>query len=311
MSGSTSAPAQPGAVILVDLNHLGFRAQLGGSRLSSGDLETTGIYGFVRMLRVLRGEFRGRIICLHDGKSWRHGAFDGYKAKRRSDPKMAEAKERWVASRPYVSKALRCLNVDQMIASNLEADDLAARLRKRFTAAGREVVLVTSDRDWLQLLAPGVSLLDKLNDRLFLFDRFQEQVGLPTPKALAECKALMGDSSDNIPGVGAIGEKTAHAILNTYGSVNGFTNAMLGDPEARKTADKRALKLLDDHEKQDIFARNMRLIWLDHPDSPAAVKPNLVKGSFEPDKFRHLCEELAFHSILKDFDLWVKPFEKE
>jgi len=311
MASTAATPPSGGAMILVDLNHLGFRAQLGGTKLTSGDLETTGIFGFLRMLRVIRGEFAGRIVCLHDGRSWRYGQFDGYKANRKSDPKLLEAKDRWKASKPWVAKLLRLINVDQMAAANLEADDLAARLRRSYVKQGREVVLVTGDQDWLQLVGPGVSVLDALKERRITEANFTRMTGLPHPKAIAECKSLMGDTSDCIPGVGGIGEKTATAMLNEYGSVINFTNAMMADPDARKKADRRAIKLLDDNDRQLGFERNMKLIWLDHPDAPAAVKPSVVKGSMNKAAFEAICQELSFHSILRNLEVWLAPFGKD
>lgn len=200
------------------------------------------------------------------------------------------------------------------MAGNLEADDLAARLRRFHVARGREVMLVTSDADWLQLVGPGVTMLQlrrHTGDQVRVTDRnFAEHVGLPHPKALAEAKALMGDTSDSIPGVGGIGEKTAYGLLNIYGSVTGFTNAMMSDPESRKIADKRALKLLDDEERMIAFQRNMRLIWLDHPEAPPSERPNHVKGRFDADAFARMAEECAFTSILRDFDRWIAPFKE-
>jgi 5'-3' exonuclease len=303
------APATGGPpMILVDLNHLGFRAQLGGQKLTAGEIETTGIYGFMRMLRVIRREFAGRIVCLHDGHSWRYEHFSGYKANRKSDPKLLEAKDRWKASKPWVVRLLRLMNVDQVAVANMEADDLAARIRRQLRLQGRDVVLVTGDQDWLQLVGPGAILFDAMKERIVTEVNFQTVTGLPHPKAIAEMKALMGDSSDCIPGVGGIGEKTATALLNAYGSVTGFTNAMMADPAARKVADKRALKLLDDADRQAAYERNLRLIWLDHPDIPVPAKPNVIKGRLDKGAFAEIAGELAFHSILKELDTWLAPF---
>jgi len=90
--------------------------------------------------------------------------------------------------------------------------------------------------------------------------------------------------------------------------VTNFTNAMLADPKARLVADRRAIKLLDDEGRQEIYKRNMRLIWLDHPAVPKAVKPSLLKGRLDKDAFADICGELAFHSLLKDLDTWLRPF---
>lgn len=306
---TASAPAAPkGGVILVDLNNIGFAAQLGAkTRLMSGDMETTGIYGTLRSLKVVREMFNGQMICLHDGRSWRYEAFEGYKANRKTDPKVVEAAERWKASKPWVAKMLRLLPIGQIVARNMEADDLAARMRRLYARQGREVLLVSGDKDWLQLIQPGVMVYDHKRERRVTHLNFEEMVGLPTPRSLVEAKSMMGDQSDCIPGMGGVGEGTAFKVLNEFGSIDGFVNEMLADPDRRKQQDRFSLRLLDP-TKREVFDRNLRLIDLDHPDVPAPIGTSVVKGEFRREDFTDLCGELAFHSILRDLDKWIAPF---
>ena len=297
-------------VILIDGNSLGFAAQQGKSRLSAGEIETTAVFGVLRSLRLIREQFAGQPIVLWDGRSWRHQAFEGYKAGREARPEMVTQREAWKAQRPLLGRILPTLGVHQAIASNLEADDLAARLRRHYRDRGQEVVLVSGDKDWLQLLEPGMVAWDHVRERLTTPDTFPALTGLPSPYAMAEFKALQGDRSDSIPGVGGIGEKTATALLSQFGSVTGFVNAMMADPKAREAADKRALLLMEP-DRADAFERNMALIWLDHPRAPRPEGLKLVKGSFDAAAFRAHCEELAFFSVLRDFDLWTRLFSRK
>jgi 5'-3' exonuclease len=300
----------PAPIILLDGNNLGFAAQQNKARLSVGEIETTAIYGVLRSLRLIREQFSGQPIMLWDGRSWRHQAFEGYKAGREARPEMVEQRDAWKAQRSLLGRILPSLGIHQAIATNLEADDLAARLRRHYRDRGHEIVLVSGDKDWWQLLETGVVVWDHVRDRLVTPQTFSEVTGLPTPYALAEFKALQGDRSDSIPGVGGIGEKTALALLNAYGSVATFSNVMMGDPKARENADKRALLLMDPTRSEG-FDRNMELIWLDHPKAPRPEGLKLIKGSFDAEAFRAHCEEFAFFSVLRDFDLWTRLFSRK
>lgn len=297
-------------VVLVDVNGLGFAAQQPKRRLFSGEIETTAVFGVLRSLRLIREQFSGQVIVLWDGRSWRYDAVEEYKGDREANVELSEIREAWRTQRPLVARMLTTLGVHQVVAGNLEADDLAARLRRHYRDHGHEVVLVTGDKDWLQLLEEGVIAWDPVRERLTTMTTFSTNEGLPTPFSLAEYKSLQGDRSDNIKGVGGIGPKTASALLNTYGSVRGFINSMLADPDERARADRRAVLLMDP-EKQDAFERNMRLIWLDHPKAPAAEKIKMIKGDFDEAAFQAFCEDFAFHSVLRDLPVWINVFSRK
>lgn len=297
-------------IILIDVNGLGHAAQQSGARLHAGSVETTAVYGVLSTLRLIRQQFAGRMIALWDGRSWRHSAMDGYKANRKNPaPKAAEMRDAWREQRFVVQRVLPSLGVHQMIASNWEADDLAGHLTHRLRARGQEVVLVTRDEDWLQLLAPGVVVWDHIKSRLITPANFADMVGLPTPYSLVEFKCLVGDLSDCIPGVGGIGEKTALALIHQYGSVGDFLRAMQ-DEDQRKVADRRTLRLLN-IQAQEAFQRNLGLIQLNSPATPKPEGLQLTQGRFDLDAFRAHCEELAFHSILGRLSVWAHTFSED
>jgi 5'-3' exonuclease len=302
----------PRSVVLIDGNNLGFAAQMsGGARLSVGALETTALYGFLRALRKLREEHAGKPIVLWDGRSWRYEEYPDYKAGRDDRPEMRELRQSWSAARPMVAGALRDLGVSQVIAANMEADDMAARMRRVYADHGTTVTLISSDHDWLQLVGEGVSLFDPRKARHVTLASFEDHVKLPSPMALAEMKALVGDKSDNIPGVGGIGEKTAQAILARWGSVPAFVGALRDNLDLRLDCDRRQLSLVDDPDKMARFARNMRLIWLDHVDAPETKGARHIGGALNREAFARCCEEWAFVSILKSLDEWVQPFARK
>lgn len=299
-------------VILVDVNGLGYATQAAQmkARLSSGPIETTAVYGVLRQLQAIREQFRGQLMVLWDGRSWRYQAYPDYKGNRGNDPKLVAIGDAWRPQRKLVGRLLPLIGVHQALASNLEADDLAARLRRSYRDRGHEVVLVTGDKDWLQLLEPGVIAYDPVRTRLTTPDNFADVTGLPTPYSMAEFKALQGDVSDNIKGVGGVGAKTAQTILNRFGTVAGFVNAMMGDPGERETMDWRALSLMDP-ERQDAFRRNMALIHLDHPGIPKPEGLKIIKGAVDQEGLQAFLEEHAFHSVLRDFDKCVQVFSRK
>lgn len=302
----------PAPIILVDVNGVGYAIQAAQmkARLSSGPIETTAVYGILRQLMMIREQFRGQLMVLWDGRSWRYQAYPDYKGNRSSDPKLVAIGDAWRPQRKLVGRLLPLIGVHQALASNLEADDLAARLRRSYRDRGHEVVLITGDKDWLQLLEPGVIAYDPVRTRLTTPDNFSEATGLPTPYALAEFKALQGDPSDNIKGVGGVGAKTAQMILNRFGTVAGFVNAMMGDPAERETMDWRALSLMDP-ERQDAFTRNMALIHLDHALAPKPEGLKIIKGQFDEAALRAFLEEHAFHSTLRDFATCAQVFTRK
>jgi DNA polymerase I len=287
------------SVMLIDVNGLGFAAQNTKTRLYSGEVETTAVFGVLRSIIKLRSNFAGDPIVLWDGRSWRYDVHPTYKGNREKNPEIVAVREAWRAQRPATGRMLNTIGVRQVLASNMEADDLAARLRRRLVDAGKDVTLVTGDKDWLQLLEENVHAWDPIRERLIGLHNFKETTGLPAPSCLAPFKALTGDS-DNIKGVGGIGPKTAMAIFEQYGSVSGFISAMMGDLDLRKLADARALKLMDS-DRQDAFKYNMRLIMLDHPQVPEMEGFKSVGAEFNEEAFRELCEEYAFTSILRDW----------
>jgi 5'-3' exonuclease len=291
--------------ILLDLSHLGHAAAANKHRLSAGSVDTTAIYGVVQCLHRVASQFNGQITALLDGRSWRHVELADYKAGRAQSPDGIALKERWKASKPWVSKILPTLGINQIFSKNLEADDLAARMRRRFIDRGDEVLLISGDKDWLQLIEAGCWVYNTITEKRINAANFTEATGLPQPRSIAERKALIGKAQE-MDGVGGIGEKTAQEIFAQFGSVDGMLNSII--VEGTKV-DGRATKLLDEAVQQR-FRQNMRLAWLDHPGLPPAAGTIMVPGQFDKARFRDLCGELAFHSLLQAGDSWLEPFLK-
>lgn len=290
-------------LIALDLNSLGFAATA-GTRLSAGDQPTQGIFGVLNRVRHLRETYTGRMIGLWDGRSWRYGEYPEYKANRKANPKLVELKDEWKCQRPFVAKMLRHIGVDQLSADNMEADDLAARLVRR---TNDPVILVSGDKDWTALVNERVAWIDLTHKRECRLGNFEEITGCRNPWEYVQAKALCGDAGDNIPGVGGIGPVAARWIMDNSGSVAGlFNDHMLA---SSRDWPKKIMDFCASEEKRHAYARNLRLVWLDHPDIPAAIAPKLVRGALDRDAFIDLAAELSFLGVLSDVDGWLVPFQ--
>jgi len=315
--------------LVIDGNNIGY-ASAATKKLKVGEQETQAIYGFLRTLQsaVLRFPMLQPIV-LWDGFSWRKQAFKDYKANRDKEPEtpyeqqQAEIRASFKSQQPFIKQALKLLAVPQMIAANLEADDLAAILVRRYQPQGKKILLLSGDKDWIQLVQPGVGWLDPQRGMHITPKSLPEKLGymkqkkvdgetvdlgwvpVRTPRAWLEIKALMGDTSDEIPGVGGIGEKGAIELLNQFGSVAEFWNR--ANTEGLKLPKKLA-DFASDEEKIARFHRNMMLMDLNSKHVPAPEGLKITKGEFDQAKFGEFCEDFMFKSFLTDLDEWCKPF---
>ena len=320
--------------LLIDGPNIG-NAVNAAAPLKIGDQPTQAIYGFLRVLRPMISTYSMLTpVVLWDGASWRRMKFAEYKANRdkkntKAEIEAAKAKDEYKAQVPLIRETLRHLGIKQMMALNYEADDLAGVLIEHSAKEARKAVMISADKDWIQLLRPNAMWIDPVRDYRLSMKTLPERfgwnphkgrlvvgngaqidgfIGIPSPRAYLEMKAIMGDAGDNIPGVGGVGPRGALDLILQYGSVSGFFNQC-----ADKTIDIDALpkKIRDfatSDEKQEFYRRNMRLMDLRSKERPAWVNPKIDKGEFDPEKFRTLCDRLAFNSIASNLDAWLEPF---
>lgn len=206
----------PNEVILIDGSGYIFRAYHAIPRLTtSSGFPTNALFGFSRMLlKLLASVTSKRIVLVFDAsrKTFRSDLFAGYKAHREACP------EDLVPQLPLfrqIGEALGVLTVDRL---GYEADDILATLAERFSAAGVPCVVVSGDKDLLQLVTEQVVVWDPMRDRFFDSSAVKEHLGVP-PELVADYLGLVGDTSDNISGVSGIGPKTAAALITGYGGV--------------------------------------------------------------------------------------------
>ena len=295
--------------LIIDGNSIG-HANHNATKLTVGDMQTQAIFGVVKSVRALAESYPGwNQLVLWDGKSaWRKEIYPEYKENRKAkDEKQAAHKEAYKAQSPFIRKALQLLGVRQMLCTSAEADDMAGLISKRLNAAGNQIVLVTGDQDWIQLIKPGIVWFDPIRDNKVNLSNLFEFTGFKTVEAFLDGKALTGDSSDCIKGVGGIGEKGAPEFLAQFQSVQRFFDMCDAGTFVPK---KKAHQNLASPEGRVVFERNRKLMNLLDVPNPPSEDINVIAPCFDKEKFRLLCEKLAFASILRDFDGFVAPFEQ-
>ena len=211
-------------LLILDGNSVINRAYFGVKPLTTREgLYTHAIFGFLNILDRMEKEEQPDAVCvafdLH-GPTFRHLRYDGYKATRHGMP------EELAMQMPVMKDVLRAMNIPIYECQGWEADDVIGTVGKICSNNSWECVVVTGDRDSLQLIDENVHIKlvitkgGQTTANLYTKERFMEEYGFE-PKKLIDLKALMGDSSDNIPGVAGVGPKTATDLLVKFGSLDG------------------------------------------------------------------------------------------
>ncbi|MBE3556578.1 MAG: DNA polymerase I [Firmicutes bacterium] len=221
-SGRKRQPTHQGHLVLVDGNSVANRAFYALPLLSTRSGQyTNGLYGFGLMLFKLLGEVRPThlLVAFDAGKeTFRTKQYAAYKGTRQKTPQ--ELSEQL----PLIKEMLDAFGIAHTELPNFEADDIIGTLALRGAAEGFEVTIYTGDRDLLQLVNDAVTVLltrkGVTDVKRYDVHAILDEYGLP-PSGIVELKGLMGDSSDNIPGVPGVGEKTALKLLHQFGDVEG------------------------------------------------------------------------------------------
>lgn len=289
-------------MLLIDGNSLLHRAfhALPPLRTSKG-VHTNAVYGFINMLfRILQEEKPDYITVAFDkkGPTFRHTEYAAYKATR---PKTAEE---LIGQFDLLKNILDALRIKFFEVDGFEADDILGTLSKKGEEAGVFSVIVTGDKDALQLVSPNTSVMltKKGISELEIYDtaKVKERYGI-SPELIADMKGLMGDKSDNIPGVPGIGEKTAIKLIKEFGSVDNVL----------KNIDKLKGKLRENLEKYSEDARVSKHLATIVTDVSLDFSFEDI-GYCEPDyeTLINLFRELEFYSLIervKPTDFQDKP----
>lgn len=209
-------------LMILDGNSIMNRAFYGVKLLSTREgVYTNAVFGFLNIMERMRAEEQPDALCVAfdlKGPTFRHLQYDGYKATRHPMP------EELATQMPLIKEVLAAMRIPVFACEGWEADDVMGTVGKACCRQGWECVVVTGDRDSLQLIDPCVHVKliitkgGKTNATLYTETVFREEYGFD-PIRLIDLKALMGDSSDNIPGVAGVGPKTANSLLAQFGTL--------------------------------------------------------------------------------------------
>ena len=292
-------------IILVDGNNLLFRsfyatAYQGVIMKNSKGFPTNALYGFINMMnKIIKEENPSYIMVAFDkGKTFRHDQYKDYKAGRMAVPD--ELKMQF----PKAKEVLNSMGIKHFEIDNYEADDIIGTLSKIVDEEDQFIAtIISSDKDLLQLISDEVTVkLLKQSDYIMMnrdefFKTYQVE-----PIRMIDLKALMGDSSDNIPGVKGIGEKTAIQLLSKYGSLDGVYEHL--NEISPKTREK-----LENDKDNAYKSYNLATIYREVP-LDFQLEDCKYMG-YNPSEFKKQLEELEFYSLLKKLDFSSTSLEKE
>ncbi|MFA6028644.1 MAG: DNA polymerase I [Elusimicrobiota bacterium] len=281
-----------GRIYLVDAHAYLHRAYHAMPPLKNAAGEPVGaLFGFAKtLLGLIRREKPDYFAVCFDapGPTFRHKKFEQYKATRK--PTEPDLKSQLKLSRELTAAmGLPCAEL-----SGWEADDIIATLSRRAVAAGLEVVVVSGDKDALQLVGGPVKVLNEAKGVVYDPGRVSEKFGVP-PERIVDYLAIVGDSSDNVPGVPGIGPVGAVKLLIRFGSLDAVIEAAKkGDP----AIPAKAAASLRENEEKVRFGRE--LVTLD-ADAPVPLEVSSCRLDFRPrPELSGLLERFEFHSLRRE-----------
>ena len=253
-------------------------------------LNVGAVYGYTTMLWKLAdglnredGPTHLAVVLDASESTFRNQMYDQYKANRPPPPPEL------VPQFPLIRDATRAFSIPCIEQGGLEADDIIACYAKAALAEGWNVTIVSSDKDLMQLIEPGLDMLDTMNDRRIGREEVIEKFGVP-PELVGEVLALMGDSVDNVPGVPGIGPKTASQLIQQYGDVEGVL------AHVEDIAKPKLKANLIEHAEAARLSRELVRLVCDAP-LPEPLDALSIKGIPEAP-LREFLEHHGFRSLL-------------
>jgi DNA polymerase-1 len=295
------AEARPN-LILVDGSGYVFRAfhalpELNNSR----GMPVNAIYGFIRMLMKLLKDTRpSHIAVVFDSrkKTFRDDLFEDYKKNRVETPSDL------LKQIPYIHRAVESFRIKSIVRDGFEADDVIGTLATRAAKQKIDTLIVTSDKDFKQIVGPHITLLDTMGDKRTGVREVKDRFGVE-PSALVDVQALTGDAIDNIKGVPGIGEKTASALIQKFGDLDNLYAHLDEVPNCGIRGGAKVAALLKEHRAAAELARQLVRI---ETDMPLDVKPEDCEWKgIDEEAAAELMRELEFHSMLQE----IRPTQVE
>jgi len=295
--------AKEDEIYLIDGSGFIFRAYYamaysGGGKMTNPDgIPVGAVYGFTNMiLKLMQTHSHATIAVIFDAGrvNFRNDIYPDYKANRDETP------EDLIPQFPLVREATEALGLPAVELVGYEADDLIATYAKQASARGRQVKIISSDKDLMQLIDDNVHMLDPMKDKIIDDAGVIEKFGVP-PNRVIDVQSLAGDSTDNVPGVPGIGIKTAATLINEYGSLE----ELLGRAEEIKQP-KRRQSLIDHADMARVSCKLVTLatdvpvpVELDSFTKHDPTMPHL-KTFLEKQGFKSLLNRLGQSSVISN-----------
>jgi DNA polymerase-1 len=298
-----------GKVMVVDGNSILNRAFYGLSKTAmlttSEGLHTNAVFGFINILTKYLAEEEPKYICVAfdlKAPTFRHLEFDQYKAQRKGMPPELALQV------PVIKQVLDAMNIKRIEIEGFEADDILGTISLCAEEKGMEVILLTGDRDSLQLASNTtriklpVTRASKTETEEYDYEKVLEKYGV-TPAKLIDVKGLMGDTSDNIPGVPGIGEKTALDLIKKFNSIE----------ELYENLDKVEKKGVREklEANKDLAFLCKRLATINRKIPELSNMDQYLRVDFDKEKLYDIFKKLEFKSLIEKFSLADKPLLNE
>lgn len=286
-----------GKIVIIDGNSLINRAYYAVSRpmITKEGIYTQGIYGFLNMLQKIRNDYEPDYLTVAfdlKAPTFRHIEYSEYKAGRKKMPPELAMQI------PLLKDVLRAMNIEILEMEGYEADDIIGTVARVSEEAGLNPLIITGDKDALQLVTDVTKVIITKKGitefEIYDPDKMLERYGL-TPKQFIDLKGLMGDSSDNIPGIPGVGEKTGIKLLEQFGSIE---NLIANTSEI--TAAKLRTKV-EDNVQLAVMSKRLATI-----NTCVPIDIDLSKLKLEDPNYSKLIEiytKLEFNSLLKKLDI--------
>ena len=274
---------------LIDGSSYIFRAFFGVRQqlATSKGFPTNALYGFINMLqKVIREEKPDYLVVAFDSpdKTFRHKIYPNYKANRDAPP------EELSRQFPYFEPLVKAYGLSSIRRPGFEADDIIGTLAKKGKQKGLEIVIVSGDKDMMQLISPHIYMLDTMKNKKFMDKEVVEKFGVQADKVV-EVMGLMGDSSDHIPGVTGVGPKTAAELIRKFGSIEALYKRI-------DEVEKKNVKEKLERDKENAFM-SRELVSID-TEMDLEFNSDLMKlGKVDSAKLKKMFEEFEFVSFLE------------
>ncbi|MDY0374871.1 MAG: DNA polymerase I [Desulfobacterium sp.] len=267
---------------------------------TSTGVPTNATFGFTRiLLKLIKEKQPEHVAVFFDvkGPTFRNAMFDAYKANR---PPMPEELSVQI---PHIKEIVKALNIPIVEKTGFEADDLIGTYARLAEEQGFDVVMVTGDKDFMQLVTDHSVIWDPMKEEIIDSQSIFDTLGL-TPVQVVDMLGLAGDTADNIPGVPGVGPKTAQRLIAEHGSIQGIYDNI----ETLKSKKSLYAKLLDNRD-QAFLSRD--LVAIDREVEVEIPLEEFIISPFDHERLAEIFKELEFTKLYQEFKPKKAPAEKE